>query len=95
MRKSNKNKSILLRVAAFLFIGFLLVNLGYQQVIFINKTSQLEAQEKEKLEKLMIKEELTRLSETSGDREFIENAARQKLGYVYPNERVYYDSWGN
>ena len=95
MRKSNKGKSILLRVAAFLFIGFLLVNLGYQQVIFVNKTSQLEAQAKEKQEKLMIKEELSRLLETSGDKEFIENAARQKFGYVYPNERVYYDSWGN
>lgn len=95
MRKSNKNKSILLRVAAFIFIGFLVVNLGYQQIDYSTKARQLEAQQKEKEEKTMIKEELTRLLETSGDKEFIENAARQKLGYVYPNERVYYDSWGN
>ena len=95
MRKTNKNKSILLRVAAFLFIGFLIFSLGSQQITLANKISQLEAQNNEKQEKIMKMEELKRLSETSGDREFIENAARQKFGYVYPNERVYYDSWGN
>ncbi len=95
MQKKSRNKSILLRIAAFLFIGFLTVNLAIQQAELVNMNSQLETKENERLEKEMKVEELTRLLETSGDPEFIENAARQKLGYVYANERVYYDSWGN
>lgn len=95
MRKKQRNKSILLRVTAFIFIGFLLVNLGYYQVRLANINSQLDALESEKLAKEQQVAELTRLLETSNDPEFIENAARKRLGYVYANERIYYDSWGN
>lgn len=95
MRKKQKNKSILLRVTAFIFIGFLLVNLGYYQVRLVNINSQLAALENERQEKEMQVAELTRLLETSNDPEFIENAARKRLGYVYANERVYYETWGN
>ena len=95
MRKKQKNKSILLRITAFVFLGFLLVNLGYYQVRLVNINSQLEALENEKQAKEQQVAELTRLLETSNDPEFIENAARKRLGYVYANERVYYDSWGN
>ena len=95
MRKKQKNKSILLRVTAFIFIGFLLVNLGYYQVQLVNINSQREALEIERQEKEKKVAELTRLLETSDDPEFIENAARERLGYVYANERVYYETWGN
>ena len=95
MRKKQRNKSILLRVTAFIFIGFLLVNLGYYQVRLANINSQLDALESEKQAKEQQVVELTRLLETSNDPEFIENAARKRLGYVYANERIYYDSWGN
>ena len=95
MHKKQKNKSILLRITAFVFLGFLLVNLGYYQVRLVNINSQLEALENEKQAKEQQVAELTRLLETSNDPEFIENAARKRLGYVYANERVYYDSWGN
>ena len=95
MRKKQRNKSILLRVTAFIFIVFLLVNLGYYQVRLVNINSQLAALENERQEKEMQVAELTRLLETSDDPEFIENAARKRLGYVYANERVYYETWGN
>ena len=95
MRKKQKNKSILLRVTAFIFIGFLLVNLGYYQVQLVNINSQREALEIERQEKEKKVAELTRLLETSDDPEFIENAARKRLGYVYAYERVYYETWGN
>jgi cell division protein FtsB len=90
-----KSGSLILRVVAFLVLCFMLVNLGYYQVRLVNYKSQLNALDKEHSEKEIQIEELKNMIENSDDPEFIESAAREKLGYVYPNERVYYDSWGN
>ena len=43
MKKRNKNKSVLLRVGAFLMIGLLAVNLGVLQVQLANKLSTSKA----------------------------------------------------
>ena len=40
-------------------------------------------------------EELTRLLEEGDEKELIEKAARERLGYVYPNEQVFIDPSGN
>lgn len=88
-----KRKSVLLRIVAFLFIGFLLVNLGYYQVRLVNLKSQSAANERTIEEKTRQIEELTRLLETSDEAKFIEDAARERLGYVFSNERVFYETW--
>ena len=88
-----KRKSIVFRIAAFLFVGFLLVNLGYYQVRLVNLKSQLAANERIKEEKTRQIEELTRLLETSDEAKFIEDAARERLGYVFSDERVFYETW--
>ncbi len=91
VKKRNKGKSVLLRIAAFLVIGLLAVNLGVLQVQLVNKLSTSKANEAEIEEKSRKVEELSNMLKKSDDPEFIEDAARERLGYVYPNEKVFYD----
>ena len=46
-------------------------------------------------EKALLLEEKTKLLETGADADFIERAAREKLGYVYPDEHIYIDISGD
>lgn len=91
MKRRNKNRSILLRISAFIVVALLSVNLGILQVELANKLSQSKENEAEIAEKSKRVEELTNLLEKSNDPEFIEDAARDRLGYVLPNEKVFYD----
>lgn len=91
MKRRNKNRSILLRISAFIVVALLSVNLGILQVELANKLSQSKENETEIAEKSKRVEELTNLLEKSNDPEFIEDAARDRLGYVLPNEKVFYD----
>lgn len=91
MKRRNKNRSILLRISAFIVVALLSVNLGILQIELANKLSQSKENETEIAEKSKRVEELTNLLEKSNDPEFIEDAARDRLGYVLPNEKVFYD----
>lgn len=91
MKRRNKNRSILLRISAFIVVALLSVNLGILQVELANKLSQSKENETEIAEKSKRVEQLTNLLEKSNDPEFIEDAARDRLGYVLPNEKVFYD----
>ena len=91
MKRRNKNRSILLRISAFIVVALLSVNLGILQVELANKLSQSKENETEIAEKSKRVEELTNLLEKSNDPEFIEDAERDRLGYVLPNEKVFYD----
>lgn len=91
MKRRNKNRSILLRISAFIVVALLSVNLGILQVELANKLGQSKENETEIAEKSKRVEELTNLLEKSNDPEFIEDAARDRLGYVLPNEKVFYD----
>ena len=71
--------------------SLLAVNLGVLQVQLANKLSTSKANEAEIAEKSQKVEELSNMLKKSGDPEFIENAARERLGYVCPNEKVFYD----
>ena len=95
MKKGKIKKSVFVRVTALIFIAFLLINLGYYQINLIGRRAQLSALKQEAEEKRLQVAELTNLLESSNEPSFIESAARQRLGYVYSNERVFYDAWGN
>lgn len=46
-------------------------------------------------EKALLLKEKTKLLETGDDAAFIERAAREKLGFVYPDEHIYIDISGD
>lgn len=95
MKKKGQKKSYFLRFALVIVLLGLLVNLGRYQVELIGKKAQLGALQQKAEEKELQITELTNMLENSGDAAFIESAARQRFGYVYANEKVYYDSWGD
>ena len=88
-------KSVLLRVLLLMFaiyVSYTLINL---QVELINSKQELKERESYLKETTIKVEELTRLLEEGDEKELIEKAARERLGYVYPNEQVFIDPSGN
>lgn len=88
-------KSVLLRILLLMFaiyVSYTLINL---QVELIDSKQELKERESYLKETTIKVEELTRLLEEGDEKELIEKAARERLGYVYPNEQVFIDPSGN
>lgn len=89
---TKKNNKIVLKIFFFLIIGYVLYIFGQQQSA-INKYA-MEAKYYENL----IEEEnakniqLTKEKENINSDEYIEKIAREKLGYIMPNETIYIDA---
>ena len=88
-------KSYFFRFALLAFAVYLVCNCISLQVDLINQKQTLleQQQENSKLEL-----EIARLSiliENGEDSDFIEDAARERLGYVFPDEEVYKSVSGN
>ena len=96
MKKQNgKRESIILRVILLVFSVYViyLLSANYTELISVSgQRQQLEA-EKADLEKKV--REYSNLLENGTEKDFIERAAREKLGYVYPDEQVFVDISGN
>lgn len=93
--KKSKGKSVLLRVLLLLFavyLNYTLIDLG---IDLISKVQELKERQAYRYETTLKNEELTRLLEQGDEKELIEKAARERLGYVYPNEQVFIDPSGN
>jgi len=93
--KESKSRSILLRILLLLFAVYLSYTLINLQIELISKMQLLEEKEAYLGEKTLVVDELKRLSEDGDEKELIEKAARERLGYVYPNEQVFIDPSGN
>ncbi len=83
---------------SFILILALLLAVGYFVISFIS--AQLEIREKEKqaaevraqVEQQQAENERLQAVVDGGDeKQYIERVAREKLGYVMPDEKVYYD----
>ena len=81
--------SIVLRLALLAFAIYLILSMAsvYRE---LSDKEQVLAQKQEALASYLIKnEELTNLLRTGSDKEIIERAARDRLGYVYRDEIVF------
>lgn len=88
-------KSYVLRFALLAFAIYLVCNCVSLQVELINEKRTL-AEEKSRITETQEEiERLNNLLENGNDSEFIEDAARERLGYVFPNEDVYKSVTGN
>ncbi len=96
MAKETKRRgSFILRGVLLLFALVMIFYLGS----LIKQYSSLQ-EEYQKIsairdEKALMLEEKTKLLETGNDADFIERAAREKLGFVYPDEHFYIDISGD
>ena len=93
--KPKKRKSVLLRLILLLFSVYIVVSLGNLQIQLINSRKELESLTVEQTEKSIKVNELVTLLDNGTEADFIERAARERLGYVYADEKVYIDLSGN
>ena len=89
-----KRKSVLLRVLLLVFSVYIIISLTNLQMQLIERKRELKSGEALLAAKELKTEELLRLLDSGTEAELIEKAARERLGYVYPNEQVFVDLSG-
>ena len=92
-QKKPKN-GVFLKIMAIAFAVYLLYSLISTQASINKKQNELETLRQEYTESLIRNEELQKTRDSYGTDEFIEEQAREKLGYAYPEEHFYVDVSG-
>lgn len=90
-----KNKSVLLRLLIIAFCAYMFISLGTLLTELSESRDALAQVQTEIDETASRIEENQNLLENSTEEELVEKAARERLGYVYPNEQVFVDISGN
>ncbi len=98
MKKNKKSRQRKPQKFSFILSISLLLIVGYFVISLINVHAQIKERKKEAQEldakyeeQLAENKELSRIIEGGDKQEYIERIAREKLGYVMPGERVYYN----
>lgn len=88
-------KSIVLRLLVVAVCLYLLISLGGLYKELVSGKNELAEVEAQKAETQLNIDEMNDLLENGTEEEIIEKAARDRLGYVYADEKVYVDVAGN
>lgn len=89
-----RRKSVILRLLLLAFSVYILISLINYQVQLTNHRRDLAEKQSTLEAKNLEVSELERLLEIGTESQLIERAARERLGYVYPDEQVYVDLSG-
>lgn len=89
-----RRKSVILRLLLLAFSVYILISLINYQVQLTNHRRDLAERQRTLEAKNLEVSELERLLESGTESQLIERAARERLGYVYPDEQVYVDLSG-
>ena len=89
-----RRKSVILRLLLLAFSVYILISLINYQVQLTNHRRNLAEKQSTLEAKNLEVSELERLLESGTESQLIERAARERLGYVYPDEQVYVDLSG-
>ena len=96
MKKGNgKRESIILRVVLLAFSIYVIYLLSANYTELVSVTNQKQQLEAEKLDLEKKVKEYNNLLQNGTEKDFIERAARDKLGFIYPDEQVFVDISGN
>ncbi len=88
-------KSYIFRIALLCFACYLVVSCVKLQVELVTQKQVLSEQQHQNEEIELEIERLSNLIENGDDADFIEDAARERLGFVFPDEEVYKSVTGN
>lgn len=95
MKNAQKNSgSIIWRIAVFAVSVYMIITLCGLWGKLVSKKSELKLLEERRSQINAQIDELTALLGGS-EKEIVEKAARERLGYVYVDEQVYVDNSGN
>ena len=92
--RRKKRKSVFLRLGILLIAVYLIVSLTTLQINLMETRGKLEMLQSDIEQRKLKNAELLKLLDTGSEKDFIERAARDRLGYVYADEIVYTDISG-
>lgn len=91
----NNSKNVIFKIAVIVCIVYSAFSLFNMQVQLFDKKQQLNDINQMCAKQRLINKDLEQTLEMGGNSEYMEKVARDKLGYVYPDERVFVDISGN
>lgn len=96
MGKGKKTKrSLIFRICILVFTIYIAGCLINLQIDITKKKEELSLVEQQIKQQHVENNNLERLLESDDDSDYIEKLAREKLGFAYPDEKVYIDISGN
>ena len=93
--ETKRRGSIILRVMLAIFAVWMIFYLGSLIKSYTSLQGELAAATAKRDELSLEVSEKSQLLENGNDADFVERAAREKLGFVYSNEHVYIDISGD
>ena len=94
-RKTKKDKSIILRLLILVVCGYFTVTLASLWSDLNDKRKELAALNEQLAAQQNDVEELRSMLDEDSNKQIIEKAARERLGYIYSNEQVFIDYSGS
>ncbi len=85
-------KRFAIAMVIVVFVVYFIYVMIWQQVLLSKKSKEIDALEKQIIAATQQAEELEKELENLSDPEYLERIAREKLGLVRPNERVFVDA---
>ncbi len=89
-----RRKSIVLRILLLVFAVYSIISLLNLQMQLVELKQELKSSTAVKEATELEIKEMTRLLDSGTEAELIEKAARERLGYVYPEEQIHIDLSG-
>ena len=93
--ETKRQSSIILRVVLLIFAVWMIYYLGSLIKDYTSVQKQYDAVAARRDELKLEVEQKANMLENGNDTDFIERAARERLGYVYADEHVYIDISGD
>ncbi len=94
-KKQSRSTSYIFRIILAIILVISLVSLCNLQKKLTDSRRELSQLQQISNEKQIRVNELLNLLDTGTEADYIEKAAREKLGYVYSDEQIYVDLSGN
>ncbi|MEG1993966.1 MAG: septum formation initiator family protein [Oscillospiraceae bacterium] len=95
MHKNQIKAIFVLKLAIFCFCIYVSVSIIQLQMDISRKEKELDEVNARIEAKIEENEIYNHQLKTQNDEDYIEHTAKEKLGYGYPDERVYFDVSGN
>ena len=89
--RRTRKKSFILTLGLVLLMGYFVITFLSLQLSIKERRSVLEQKNVAYQQQLAENERLKSIVESEDKSEYIEQVAREKLGYVMPGEKVFYD----
>ena len=93
-KRRRRKANWLMRIFVLCFVAYVAISLIGMQVEVTAKRRYLASVEREIYRQEQENAEIKRILDGGTDREYIERIARDKLGFAYPDEKIFIDRSG-